>query len=146
MDSSTSRALAPDEQERALAAARSLGYELQVLDASAVLTGRRLEVSVTLTNRGVAPFYASWPVHLVAADSKGGETMTEMPFSLKSLLPGMTRKSSVSLDLTRLEPGEITLLLGVMNPMKGGRPLRFANADQDRDRNGWLTLGKIVVP
>ena len=32
------------------------------------------------------------------------------------------------------------------NPLKGGRSFRFANVDQDRDRVGWLTLGKIVVP
>jgi hypothetical protein len=146
MDSSTSSPLAPDELERALAAARSLGYDLQVLHASAALTGRRLEVSVTLTNRGVAPFYAGWPVRLMAVDAQGGEAMVEMPFTLKSLLPGMTAKSSAPLDLTRLTPGELTLLLGVTNPMKGGRPLRFANADQDRDRIGWLSLGKVALP
>ena len=41
MDSSTSRPLAPDEKERALAAARSLGYELQVVQATAALDGSR---------------------------------------------------------------------------------------------------------
>jgi hypothetical protein len=27
--------------------------------------------------------------------------------------------------------------------MPGGRPLRFANQEQDRDLDGWLTLGTI---
>ena len=146
MDSSTSRTLAPDEQERALTAARSLGYELQVVQASAALTGRWLEVSVTVTNRGVAPFYAGWPVRVIAGDFAGSESAAELPFVLNKLLPATTDTQSVKLDLAKLASGEIKLLLGISNPLKGGRPLRFANADQDRDRPGWLTLGKVVVP
>ena len=146
MDSSTSRTLAPDEQERALVAARSLGYELQVVQAAAVLTGRRLEVSVTLTNRGVAPFYAGWPVRLMAVGSGGNESVVELPFALNTLLPAASDTRSVTLDLAKVSSGEVTLLLGIPNPLKGGRPLRFANADQDRDRAGWLTLGKVIVP
>lgn len=146
MDSSTSRTLTPDEQERALAAAQSLGYELQVVQASAALTGRRLEVSVTITNRGVAPFYAEWPVRLREVDSAGGESFAEFPFALSTLLPGASDTRSITLDLSKNSPGAVTLLLGIPNPLKGGRPLRFANADQDRDRAGWLKLGKLVVP
>lgn len=146
MDSSTSRPLAPDERERALTAARSLGYEFQVLQAAATLTGRRLEVSVTITNRGVAPFYADWPVQLMAMNLAGGEVAVEFPVALKTLLPAATASQSATIDLAKFSSGEMTLLLGISNPLNGGRPLRFANTDQDRDRPGWLTLGKIVVP
>ncbi len=146
MDTSTSSPLAPDERERALAAARSLGYELHVVQATAALKGRALEVSVTITNRGVAPFYAGWPVRLMAVSSAGSELVAELPFALNTLLPSAADTQSVALDLTKVSTGEITLLLGIPNPLEGGRPLRFANADQDRDRPGWLTLGKIVVP
>jgi len=146
MDTSTSSPLAPDERERALAAACSLGYELQVAWASAAFTARKLEVSVTITNRGVAPFYAGWPVWLVAVGSAGGESVTELPFALNTLLPATAETQSGTLDLAKVSPGEITLLLGIRNPLKGGRPLSFANAGQNRDRAGWLTLGRIVVP
>ena len=146
MDSSTSSPLVADEHERALAAARSLGYELQVVQASAALTGRRLEVSVTITNRGVAPFYADWPVRLMAVSFAGGESAAKLPFALNKLLPATTSTQSVTLDLGKLSSGETKLLLGIPNPLKGGKPLRFANAEQDRDRPGWLTLGKIIVP
>ena len=146
MESSTSSSLTPDERERALAAARSLGYELQVVQATAALTGRRLEVSVTVTNRGVAPFYVGWPVRLMAVGSAGGESVAELPFALNTLLPADTDTQSATLDLAKFSSGEITLLLGIPNPLKGGPPLRFANADQNSDRPGWLTLGKIVVP
>ena len=31
-------------------------------------------------------------------------------------------------------------MIRVVNPLKGGIPFRFANANQDVDVNGWLTL------
>lgn len=146
MDSSTSRALAPDERERALAAARSLGYELQVVQATAALAGRTLEVSVTITNRGVAPFYAGWPVRFMAVGSDGGEVVAELPFRLNQLLPATTSTGSATLELGKSSPGELKLFLGIPNPLQSGKPLRFANADQDRDRAGWLTLGRFILP
>ena len=146
MESSTSHALAADERERALAVAQSLGYELQMVKATAALKGRALEVSVTITNRGVAPFCADWAVQIVTLGSDGGESAAKLPFALNKLLPAASDTQSVTLDLAKLAPGETKLLLGIPNPLKGGHPLRFANADAEPLRAGWLTLGKIVVP
>lgn len=146
MESSTSRPLCPEARERALAAARSLGYELQVVQATASWKGRALEVSVTLTNRGVAPFYADWPVQVLAIDSSGSESVGELPSVLKTLLPTTTSTRIVTLDCGKLSPGEIRLLLGIPNPLPGGKPLRFANADPEPLRPGWLTLGKLQIP
>ncbi|MBL9172154.1 MAG: DUF4832 domain-containing protein [Verrucomicrobiales bacterium] len=146
MDSSTSRPLSPDARERALAAARSLGYELQVVQATAAWKGRSLEVSVTLTNRGVAPFYADWSVQVLAIDSSGSESIGVLPFVLKALLPHTASTQSVALDFGKRSPGEIRLLLGIPNPLPGGKPLRFANADPQPLRPGWLTLGNVPVP
>ena len=146
MESSTSGPLALDERERALAAARSLGYELQIVKTTVALTGRALEVAVNITNRGVAPFYADWPVQVVAIGSDGGESSAKLPFALNKLLPAASDTQSVTLDLAKLAPGETKLLLGLPNPLKGGKLFRFANVDQDRDRVGWLTLGKFVIP
>ena len=146
MESSTSRGLTADERERALAAAQSLGYELQIVKATAALKGRSLEVSVAITNRGVAPFYAAWPVRLLAVGSDGGESIAELPFVLKTLQPAATESQSVTLDLAKLASGDTQLLICIANPLKGGKPFRFANAGNDRDRAGWLTLGKIVIP
>ena len=146
MESSTSRTLTADERERALAAARSLGCELQLVKATAALKGRALKVSVAVTNRGVAPFYAAWPVRLLAVGSDGSESVAELPFVLKTLQPDATDTQSVTLDLAKFAAGETKLLLGIPSPLKGGKPFRFANVGQDRDRAGWLTLGRIVIP
>lgn len=85
-----------------LEAARSLGYELQVVHARASLTSRRIEVSVTITNRGVAPFYAGWPVRLLAVGSAGGESVARLPFALNTLLPAAADTRSVTLDLAKV--------------------------------------------
>jgi hypothetical protein len=146
MESSTARPLPPEERERALAAARSLGYELQIVKAVAALQGRILRVSVTITNSGVAPFYAGWPVQLLAVGSTGVESNAELPFALKTLLPAASDTQTGTLDLAKFASGDIKLLLGILNPLRGGKPLRFANVAQDLDRAGWLTLGRIVVP
>ena len=53
---------------------------------------------------------------------------------------------TATLELASPPAGELSLLLAVPNPLKGARPLRFANVEQDRDQAGWLTLGKIKVP
>lgn len=123
-----------------------MGYELQVVKATAVLSGRALEISVTITNRGVAPFYADWPIQIAAVRSEGSEFSAKLPFALNKLLPAASDTQSVKLDLAKLAPGETKLLLGIPNPLKGGKLFRFANVDQDRDRAGWLTLGKVVIP
>jgi hypothetical protein len=141
MDSSIARPMTPDEKTRALAAARSLGYEFQITEVSVSHAGKRLEVSVTITNRGVAPFYANWPVQMRAVDARG-EIIAPLPFDLKTLLPGEKQTQKASLDTAKLS-GEITLQIGVPNPMKGGKPLRFAN--EGNDENGWLNLGKLTL-
>ena len=146
MESSTSRRIEPEERERALTAARSLGYELQVLQTQAKLDGRTLAVSVTITNRGVAPFYAHWPVRLVAVGSDGTESAAELPCALPKVMPSTADTSSVDLDLAQLPSGRIHLHIGIPNPLKGGKPLRFANVDAEPSRPGWLTLGTLDLP
>jgi len=44
-----------------------------------------------------------------------------------------------------LTKGAYRLLLRIPNPMPGGKVLRCANQEQDRDLTGWLTLGKTTL-
>ena len=78
--------------------------------------------------------------------SAGVESGGELPIALKKLLPAATDTQAVKLDLAKLAAGEIKLLVGISNPLKGGKPFRFANVDQDRERAGWVSLGKVEIP
>lgn len=144
MDSSISRPMAAADRERALAAARSLGYELGVVQARAGWSGSRLDVRLTLTNSGVAPFLAGWPVEVFAVGADGTERVGTVPFQLEELMPGTAVEAGVALDLAGFAGDPIRLLVGVANPMRGGKPLRFANVDGGGDGRGRLTLG--VMP
>jgi hypothetical protein len=146
MDTSTSKPMPPAERNRAEAAARSLGYEFQVLEASAKLAGRALNFTVTITNRGVAPLYADWPVQLRVRDAAGSEHTAGVSVALRSLLPGSTTTGTATVMLPGTAVGEIALSVGVANPLKGGKPLRFANRYPNPGPDGWLPLGRMAVP
>jgi hypothetical protein len=64
---------------------------------------------------------------------------------LTTVKPGAPVTWSSTVDTSGLRPGPYTLVLRAANPLPGGIPLRFANADQDRALTGWLTLGSIIV-
>lgn len=145
MDSSTSKRTESAEKERAMAAARSLGYELQVVSASAEIKDRTLEVSVTIANQGVAPFYAGWPVQVRTLRKDGTVQRATVNLDLKSLLPDANVTAIGKLDLTNLPAGPLTLQIGVPNPLPSGHPLRFANTNSQPISPGWLTLGEISL-
>jgi len=136
--------LPPDESERALAAARSLGYELHVASATfrdSVRLGSDLKLKLSIVNRGVAPFYHDWPVRVAIA----GRTFPT-DWRLSTIFPEAKEPTVWQTSITiagNLHPGRYPLRLRVVNPLKKGHPLRFANADQQPD--AWLNLGTVTL-
>ena len=49
-----------------------------------------------------------------------------------------------TLDVSGMKAGTYTLAVRVPNPLKGGKPVRFANATHDA-KLGWLLLGDIRI-
>lgn len=136
-----------DRIRRAEVEVRRMGYEFHV---PAVTVGDRLEnelpVSLVLENRGVAPFYYDWKAEFGLLS--GGKVVHIVPATgkLTGLLPGdEPRHWQQKLDLVKVKPGKYTLAVRVLNPLKNGPPLRFANATQDADMTGWLSLTAVVV-
>lgn len=146
MDSGMFRAAASaDRIERAEAEVRRMGYEFHV---PAVTIGELpdggLSVRLQVENRGVAPFYYDWkPEWGFLAD---GRAVTTVPAngSLVGLLPGdPPRTWTDTLDVRGMKGGSYTLAVRVPNPLKTGKPLRFANTTQDAVAAGWLSLGDV---
>jgi hypothetical protein len=124
MDSGmTSQRYPLDEKrtERASKAVSRMGYELHISEAA--ISGGTL--TLTVENRGVAPFYYDWPVEL-----KAGKVI-QTTWKLSEVLPGEPVKWTTQIP----ESGEV--FIRVPNPMKGGRDLKFANAGY---QEGWLQL------
>lgn len=134
-------------RERALEAARKLGYELHVSDAQIEWLRASAELSLTLavTNTGVAPFYYDWPIELgVWSAAKKLTSLGRPDWRLSSVgsgEPAVVWKFRGKMP--EADRGLHKVLLRVPNPLPKGAPLRFANETQDRDLPGWLTLGEV---
>ncbi|MEU8608632.1 DUF4832 domain-containing protein [Actinoplanes sp. NPDC048791] len=129
-----------DKYQRAVAGAKSLGYELTVTEAK---LGRD-RVSVRIANRGAAPFYYDWPAEL-AAVGHSGRVVRRWPtrWTVAGIQPGEEPTQLSSRINTRgLRPGRYDIVMRLPNPMPGGVPLRFANTGTDTT-SGWLTLGSL---
>lgn len=135
-------------RERALRAARRLGYELHVARAEITAAQGRLSVLLTVTNTGIAPFYYDWPVELAALNAANELATTwKTDWRLSTVIPGEAAAPwRHQGPLANLAPGTYQLLLRVVNPLTNGVPLRFANQNQDQHRPGWLTLGELRRP
>ncbi|MFI7453046.1 DUF4832 domain-containing protein [Nonomuraea sp. NPDC049714] len=132
--------------DQALAGAKSLGYRLR---ATAVRTGHRrhgLDLALRIQNDGVAPFSYDWPLQ-VAAVGRDGRIARNWTTSwqLTGIMPGAPAELTSTLRTAGLRKGEYTLVLRAANPLRGGMPLRFANAGQDTTVPGWLTLGRTRI-
>ncbi len=138
---------AGSDHDRAVAASRSLGYELFV--AAVKLTDRKagqdVPVQIRMQNRGVAPFYYDWPVRVALADA-GGRVVASAATTwklTKVVEPGKDRTFKMKLRADGVPPGVYTVLLRAENPLANGKPLVFANAAWGEDVMGWLSLGQV---
>ena len=109
-------------KEAALRETARMGYEFHISQAD----WREGSISLTVENRGVAPFYYDWLVE-IEVDGKIRKT----DWQLLGILPGKSRIWSTA--LTESASPKIR----IPNPMKGGKPLRFANRNQGKE---WLTI------
>jgi hypothetical protein len=135
-------------RERAIRAVQRMGYELHVSSALIAVTHGKLDVALTVTNTGVAPFYYDWPVELAMSAPGGGPGPAwKTPWKLTAVQP----ETPATVWRLQVEPGPLpagrrALLLRVPNPLTNGPPVRFANQTQDRHLPGWLTLGEVELP
>jgi hypothetical protein len=132
---------------RALEQVRTMGYDFFVPTADIRRKDSIVSVQLCVTNQGVAPFYYDWKLEL-AAVSPNGTIARRWPvdWKLTGLLPGEPpRIWRADVDASDLKDQQFVMALHVINPLPGGKPLRFANAEQDRDAQGWLSLGRLKV-
>ncbi|HLO99439.1 MAG TPA: DUF4832 domain-containing protein [Fimbriimonas sp.] len=142
MDSGMFRSNLANRDERIRQASkmvRLMGYDFHVPKVVVSASGSTLEVGVDILNRGVAPFFAHWPLMLRIVDADGTEIVQcQNNFGLKEILPGTTVQRRFAISK---KPGK--LQISCPNPMSGGKAVKFANAAQDQDSSGWLTIGTL---
>ena len=142
MHDSFNRVLTAAQKQRAEEGSAQLGYELYVA-SSAVTVGSNATVSVKLENRGVAPFYYNWKIRLGVVQNGKIVTTFDTDWALTDCLPDSPVNYQTSISLDKLPTGISTLVLMVENPLKTGKQFQFANASQDKDLKGWVSLGSL---
>jgi hypothetical protein len=135
----------PARYAGAEAQVRRMGYDFHVSTADIHRDETKLHVHLTVLNQGVAPFYQDWRLELAALDADGKVTHRwPVDWKLTRLLPGdAARDWKATLPLHEARVTGHTLALRVIHPLANGKPLRFANAGQDRHAPGWLSLGVL---
>jgi hypothetical protein len=135
----------PARYAGAVAQVRRMGYDFYIPTAEFKREDSTLRVHLTVLNQGVAPFYQDWPLELAAlgADGKIAHRWP-VKWKLTGLLPGdAARDWKATLPLPQASLTGLTLGLRVIHPLPNGKPLHFANADQNRHAPGWLSLGAL---
>lgn len=137
------------DRDRAIAGAQSLGYSLRVTKASIDEPRRskgELEVGLVVKNTGVAPFYYDWPVTVALANSRGQIVKQwTTRWGLDEIASGQQVRFEGDFSTRGVKQGRYTVLVQGTNPLATGQPVRFANADQDRTVDGWLTIGRTTI-
>jgi hypothetical protein len=106
-----------------------------------------LKLSYQIENRGIAPFYYAWPIEMALRDASGKMVRTfRTEQNLMNLLPGKSEGRELTFSLEKLPPAKYLALMRVPNPLPNGKAVAFANATQDKDMPGWLSLGEITFP
>jgi hypothetical protein len=133
--------LPENRYEKAVESVQKMGYELHLAAAECLRSDGTGEVTVTVENRGVAPFYYDWPVELGLLNPEGTPIRTwAMPWKLSTLLPGNSVVwKSRQLTLPINAPENCRLAIRIPNPMPSGKPLRLAN-HYPPETNDWLLL------
>jgi hypothetical protein len=133
--------------ERAEDEVRRMGYDFHAPGVTIGTAGGKLSVKLEVENRGVAPFYYDWkPEFALIADKKVVKSFAGTG-KLTGLLPGdKPRVWAEGFDATGVPAGTYTVAVRVPNPLPKGNAVRFANATQDRDLPGWLSLGAWARP
>lgn len=121
---------------------QKMGYEFFVKSAFIKTIGGNSILQIEVKNTGIAPFYHSgWTIH-VRPNGDGGGNQIDTNLELTGIMPGEVK----ALEFTLPENFGNKIMVGVPNPMDGGKALRFANknqnADQSFDQSEWLKVAQ----
>mgnify|MGYP000585505689 CR=1 FL=1 len=124
----------------------SLGEMISQLPASVRVPGGFATTAAAyrefLSHQGLADRISQ---KLAALDTDGKITRRwPVAWKLTGLLPGdAARDWKATLPLREASVTGLNLALRVIHPLANGKPLCFANAEQDRHAPGWLSLGVL---
>jgi hypothetical protein len=126
---------------------KALGYRFVITQATftaAVAPGGSMNVSLTVSNVGNAPFYYLWPVEISLLDDtrKVVWSSTFAGADVTRWLPGAASSLAATFSPT-VPTGTYTLAVAVLDPAGNAPSLRFA--DTNYYRGGRTPIGRVAV-
>jgi len=123
--------------------------EFNYLPLSALVKGPDLygwtAFKVAMRNRGIAPFYNNgWRAELRIEQNNDAFLEITTDWTQRMIQPGELKTFSQVIDIRNRRGGEYLMKFSLPNPMSGGRPLRFANANV-APTTGSLAIAKLAV-
>lgn len=124
---------------------RSMGYEFQITELrhpDVVGPQRVVRLSLSGSNRGVAPFYYPWSVEWALLDSSGKVVaIQKTDWDVRNWQPGeFAERAELVFEAP---PGSYGLGLGIRDPWKNRPAIGFANDAPITD--GWTVLSTIRI-
>ncbi|WP_284641338.1 DUF4832 domain-containing protein [Paenibacillus silviterrae] len=109
-----------------------------------VSAGGVLNVQLSVTNRGVAPFYYKWPVELSLSDDKGNIVYQKAAAAdIREWLPGEHQFLEALRLPDDLPAGKYRVNVAILDPERGIPGIEFAN--DGRRADGRYALGQVSV-
>jgi hypothetical protein len=126
---------------------KKLGYRFvlrNVTHSQSIDSNSDLSVTITVENKGVAPFYYDWPLafSLITQD---GEVALEkqLDVDIKTWLPGIHTFTETVKIAEDLDSGQFEVKLAILDPDTGKPGVMFANTD--RDEEGRYLVSRLTV-
>ena len=125
----------------------TMGYRFviqSVSHESNIISGSTLAVNMDWVNRGVAPFYYSWPLELSLADASGNiVAQTTVNEDIRTWLPG-TKQVVTAVNIpTSLAAGSYTLCAAIIDPETNQPGIDLAI--EGRRSDGRYSLSQVTI-
>lgn len=125
---------------------RRMGYEYRLNRlrwTPQVPRGRRIELTLSGENQGIAPFYYPWKVRMALLNTANQPVLSwDVQTDIRRWLPGAFSFTTVSPTIT-LPRGRYRLAIGIIDPWRNRPRIRFAN--NLTVVNGWTVLEQVKV-
>ena len=113
---------------------KNMGYRLWVPSVSLKPESEKTQLTVTLSNKGVAPFYRNWETKIYVYNKTGRVVETKkLPVDLTKMLPGKEEKVELSLSTVGITDNDkgYRVAIGIVSPLTNQPSIRFANKGQE---------------
>ncbi len=142
-----------ENPELATRLANRMGYwyiPTQIVLPARIRPGDRVTLRISWLNKGVAPAYHRYPLTLMLENTVTGAQFEQAPAESdnRAWAPGRLTIETVHLDLPRDLPAgtyRLRLRLHTEDPFYHGRAIELGLKDEVRGKDGFYTVGEVVV-